>query len=311
LFAALIGFFGVYGTSASVNDARLSGGFDDPNELAAVLVPALIFSGFAFVALRGREIRWLYGGASLVFLYALAQTDSQAGLVALATALILAVVLAGRARPIIALGVIAFAFAAVSYYTFVTKPVAIETISSQNNVGNRESLWSVGAHVVRDHPVTGVGAGNFVVAEPAYAFQGINLPRVDLIVRPELVHNSYLQVLAELGAIGLAAFLTVIGRSLLLALRAARTFGRSGDYELDVLSRGILVGTIAMLIAYFFATNQYEKQLWLLLAIGPALMSVARLHSGATEHVDATVAPSPSAPRAPRTPQVPRLTFEQ
>ena len=62
LFAALIGLFGVYGTSASVNDARLSGGFDDPNELAAVLVPALVFSGFAFVALRGRESRWLTRG---------------------------------------------------------------------------------------------------------------------------------------------------------------------------------------------------------------------------------------------------------
>ena len=207
----------------------------------------------------------------------------------------------------IALGVLAFAFAAVSYYTFVTKPVAIETISSQDNVGARESLWSVAGNVVRDHPVAGVGAGNFVVAEPAYTFRNINLPRVDLVVRPELVHNSYLQVLAELGAIGLAAFLTVIGRSLLLALRAARTFARSGDYELDVLSRGFLVGTIAMLVAYFFATNQYEKQLWLLLAIGPALLSVARLHSTATEHVDATVA---SAPHAPRTPQVPRLTFE-
>ena len=123
------------------------------------------------------------------------------------------------------------------------------------------------------------------------------------------MHNSYLQVLAELGAIGLAAFLTVIGRSLLLALRAARTFGRSGDYE-AVLSRGFLVGTIAMLIAYFFATNQYEKQLWLLLAIGPALLSVARAYSSATEHVDATVAGA-SVPRAPRTPRVPRLTFER
>ena len=36
-----------------------------------------------------------------------------------------------------------------------------------------------------------------------------------------------------------------------------------------------MIGTVAMLVAYFFATNQYEKQLWLLLAVGPALLTVA------------------------------------
>jgi O-antigen ligase len=286
MFAALIGIFGVYGTNDSVNDARLSGGFDDPNELAAVVVAAMVFSGFAFVALRGRASRWLYAAAILVFLFALAQTDSQAGLVALAVGLVLAIVLGGRARAIITVGVLAFALAAVAYYTFVTAPVAIQTISSQDNVGSRETLWSVASQVVRDHPVAGVGAGNFVVVEPKYTFSNIDLPRVDLVVRPELVHNSYLQVLAELGVIGLALFLTVIARSLQLALRAAHVFARGGDDELDMLSRGFLIGTAAMIVAYFFATNQYEKQLWLLLAAGPTLLSVAlRAHPSAIQDV--------------------------
>ena len=286
LFAALIGISGVYGTSSSVNDARLSGGFDDPNELAAVLVAALIFSGFAFIALRGQGGRWLYAAAVPVFLFALARTDSQAGLVALAVTLVLALVLGGRARPMIAVAVLVFVFAAVNYYTFVTRPVALETISSQGNVGSRESLWSVAGEIVRDHPLTGVGAGNFVVVEPEYVFRTIDLPRVDVIAKSELTHNSYLQVLAELGIIGLGAFLTVIARSLQLALRAAHTFARNGDDEMDMLSRGFLVGTVGMLVAYFFATNQYEKQLWLLLAAGPALLSVALLaQAGAIQDV--------------------------
>lgn len=309
LFAALIGIFGVYGTSSSVNDARLSGGFDDPNELAAVLVAALVLSGFAFVALPGRVSRWLYAAAGVIFLFALAQTDSQAGLIALAIALVLAIVFGGHARPIIAVGVVAFAFAAVSYYTFVTKPVALQTISSSENVGSRESLWSVAAQVVRDHPLAGVGAGNFVVVEPSYAVRDIDLPRVDLVVRPELVHNSYLQVLAELGVIGLAAFLAVISRSLLLALRAAHTFALKGDYELDVLSRGFLVGTAAMLVAYFFATNQYEKQLWLLLAAGPALLSVAQAQGSALQNLRRVVRPLESL-RAYRSRPAPGLTLE-
>ena len=37
-----------------------------------------------------------------------------------------------------------------------------------------------------------------------------------------------------------------------------------------------MIGTAAMLVAYFFATNHYEKQLWLMLGTCLALSSVAR-----------------------------------
>ena len=130
--------------------------------------------------------------------YSLAQTDSQAGIVALVVALILTIAFSGRLRPVAVVTVACFLLCSTVYYTFVTQPVALQTIGSESNVGARKSLWTVAWRTVHDHPVGGVGAGNFVVAEPQYAAQSINLPRADLVVRPELVHNSYLQVLAEL-----------------------------------------------------------------------------------------------------------------
>ena len=274
--AAALGFFGVYGRSASVNDARLSGGFDDPNELAAVLVPAIVLSAFAFLALGRKATRWIYVAAAVFLGYSFFQTDSQAGLVALGVASLLGVAFAGRARPWAIAGVLASVLVLATYYTFVTAPVAIQTITSQDNVSGRESLWSVAAAVVKDHPLRGVGAGNFVVVEPSYAASDLNLPRADLVVRPELVHNSYLQVTAEMGIVGLACFLSVIGCCLFFGGQAARMFERGGDWESEMLSRGVVIGSVALLTAYFFATNQYEKQLWLVLALGPALNSVAR-----------------------------------
>ena len=276
VFAAGIGLFGAYGPTASVNDARLSGGFDDPNELAAVLVPAIVLSAAAFLASGRRAIRWLYAAVAAFLGYAFFQTDSQAGLLALGVALIVAVVFSGRARARTVAVVGALVLCLGAYYTFVTQPVALETITSQDNVSGRESLWSVAAQMAKDHPILGVGAGNFVVAEPAYAASDLNLPRADLVVKPELVHNSYLQVLAEMGIVGLLAFLGVIGLSLMLGIRAARAFERAGDWELEMLSRGVVIGTVAILVAYFFASNQYEKQLWILLAAGPALFSVSQ-----------------------------------
>lgn len=275
LFAATLGAFGGYAASASVNDARLSGGFDDPNELAAVLVPALVFLSFAFVALRGRNLRWVFVPAVPIAGVALLRTDSQAGLLALGLALILSIVFGGpiRRQAVVVVGcVVALG---TFYYTVITKPVAFETITSQGNVGGRESLWAVGRDVVSDHPVAGVGAGNFTVVEASYTLEDINLPRADLVLRPELVHNSYLQVFTELGAIGLVLFYALIAGSLWLGVKAVRRFEAAGERELGLLARSVVIGTAAILLAYFFATNQYEKQLWLLLALGPALHGVA------------------------------------
>jgi O-antigen ligase len=276
-FAAIIGFFGVYAASSGTNDGRLSGGFDDPNELAAVLLVGIALCAGAFAAKRGTGVRWLYAGLASVLFYSFVHTDSQAGIVALFIGLVTACAFGGRMRTRVVLITTACLLAGTFYYTFYTKPVALETITSQDNVGNRESLWAVAERTVRDHPLLGVGAGNWVLAASPYTATDLNLPRADLIGKQgQLVHNSYLQVLAELGVVGLVLFLSVIGGSLALMVGAVRRFEASGDFELEMLTRALLIGLVAMLAAYAFATNQYEKQLWLLLGMGPALAFISR-----------------------------------
>jgi O-antigen ligase len=276
LFAVMLGFFGTYAATASVNDARLSGGFDDPNELAAVLVPSLVFCGYAFAALGDRRIRWVLLPVAGMLGVALLRTDSQAGLLALATALVLALIFSGELRKQAAAIVACLVVAGTLFYTLVTAPVAFQTILSSNNTSNRESVWAVAGSVISDHPLAGVGAGNFSVVEPFYTVRAINLPRVDLITEGELVHNSYLQVLAEMGIVGLVAFLGVIASTLVVGVGAVRALQRGGDVESEWLARAVVIGTAAMLVAYFFATNHYEKQLWLMLGTCAALSSVAR-----------------------------------
>ena len=299
LFATLVGFFGAYAASESVNNARLSGGFDDPNELAAVIVPALVLSGFAFEALRGRPARLFLLPVAAVLGLGLLRTDSQAGLVSLGVACVLALFFSGPVRDRAVALVAIVVVSATAYYTFVTAPVAFQTITSSENTGARQSLWGVAARVISDHPLLGVGAGNFSDVEQSYALATTNLTRVDVVAEGELIHNSYLQVLAELGPPGLLAFLALIAGSLALGLRAARSFHRAGNRELELLARGILIGTAAILVAYFFATNQYEKQLWLLLAVGPVLDSIA--HRFAPADVALGARASGARPRARRT----------
>jgi O-antigen ligase len=126
--------------------------------------------------------------------------------------------------------------------------------------------------------VLGVGAGNFTVVEPTYAIRDLNLRRADLVVRPEVAHNTYLHVLADYGAVGLLLLLSVIAGALVIGLQAARAFARDGDRETELLARGQLAATVAMLTAYTFQSGQFEKQLWLMLGFAAALRAVA-LHA--------------------------------
>ena len=70
--------------------------------------------------------------------------------------------------------------------------------------------------------------------------------------------------------------------SISAALRAARIYERRGDTAFELMSRGVALAVIALLTADFFITNEYEHLLWLLLALPPALLAVARSETGVT-----------------------------
>ena len=44
---------------------------------------------------------------------------------------------------------------------------------------------------------------------------------------------------------------------------------------MEILARANLVALIGLLAALFFSSDQYKKQLWLLLAMAPTLLAIA------------------------------------
>ena len=59
-------------------------------------------------------------------------------------------------------------------------------------------------------------------------------------------------------------------------LAAAREFERKQHVESEVLARALFVAMIGFLVAGLFISSNYSKLLWLLLALGPATLAVAR-----------------------------------
>ena len=93
--------------------------------------------------------------------------------------------------------------------------------------------------MVEDQPVRGVGTGNFHVTSIHYLLESPGAIKYDefIVDKPKVAHNTYLQVLAELGIVGLTLFLAIIGFAVACALKAARWFGRRATAIWSCLAR--------------------------------------------------------------------------
>ena len=214
--------------------------------------------------------------AAVVAMASFFGTFSRGGFIALGAAVVAGLVYGGRSRPAFVILVVAVALVG-SVFLRETTSGAVARLANSSTTG-RTDIWKVGLRMVKANPVVGVGSGNYTTAEPHYLLVSPGaIKRGDFIIDRTLVaHNVYLHVLAEMGVIGLALFLSVLGFSIGAAVRAVSLLRKRGDRALEVLGRALVVALVAMLAADFFASEQYSKQLWLLLAMGPALLAVAQ-----------------------------------
>jgi O-antigen ligase len=259
--------------------SRATGTIGDPNELAAVLLVGLAV-GAGFALAKGRSPLTRAAGIMAVPLCAAGVflSLSRGGLIALGALLVAGTIFAGRWRlPIIAL-LLAVAVGGVVYFTELAPLPARERITASNGGNGRTDLWTLGLRMVKAHPVTGVGLGNFPIVSADYAVQPGTIEHTQLIfaTAPKVTHNTYLQIAAESGIPGIALFMATLLGCLRCALAAARSWGRRGEASMESLARGVFLGLVGLLVADFFISNMFSKLLWVLLALCPAMLAVAR-----------------------------------
>jgi len=261
--------------TAAIDDARLQSGASDPNYLAAVVVAALVLAGGLAAFDRRARVRLTLAAGSLVLLYGLLATQSRGGFLAAIAALLCALAIFKSGRGQVLLGIVVVC--ALAAFFFALNPLALQRVTTLDGGGNgRAQLWDIAWLVARDHPLGGVGTGNFVEVERDYLREAEPQRFSELIAeRPHVVHNLYLQTLAETGVVGLVLLLALIVALLRTFLRAARRFDDLGDGAMASLARALFVALIGMLTASFFLSNGTDRRYWILFALGPAMLSVA------------------------------------
>lgn len=265
---------------------RFVGSYGDPNFLAAGLVPALALAAGLATVVSTVRARVALVATAIVLLVGLLATESRGGLVAAGVAVLAAMVLTrGRRLSVIAAVLVVVVLGAL--YLGASSTSGIDRIREFGTGNGRVDLWRIAIRMGDAHPVDGVGIGGF--PEEASKFlrrpgrlQSGQLGAQLVLRKPHETHNMYLQMFAETGLVGLFLLIATALAALRSTWLAIRSFELGGDSRFAGMARAVLVAQISVLAASVFISNSSDKRTWLLLALGPAALAVARRGDGRT-----------------------------
>ena len=261
-----------------VDSNRIAGPIGDPNFFAQLLAVSAVL---AIHLARHARLRWeaaLLWYAGGICVTGVLFSFSRGGLFSLVVGLGLTVML----EPVPIHRIIGLAVA-LAFVVFLVVPQDLASRlgelkqlipgvkTSQNLVDDpalrgRQSEALVAVEQFRDHPLLGVGAGNYKVSYQKYARRlGIDQRGED-----RSAHSLYLETAAEHGVVGLAALLGVVAWAMGSLRGARRRLELLGDREGAAALRAMTLGLVTYLCGGLFLHSAFPLMLWLLVAVAVA-----------------------------------------
>lgn len=145
-----------------------------------------------------------------------------------------------------------------------------------NSTRAHEALFYAGIKVFAEHPLVGVGLGNF---KHTMDMMGINVPHGGYIA-----HDVYIEYAAEMGILGLLLFLGILV-SAYRSLGKVRTEARRrNDAFFFAVTSGMQTGLIGFCVASLFLSAEYQKTFWIVIFLSACLPRLFRIHHRASQH---------------------------
>lgn len=144
-------------------------------------------------------------------------------------------------------------------------------IYDEGLMAGRGFVYRIGFAIFRDHPLLGVGYGNFERASAVYKYYVPGFFPYGSIPS----HSSYLSFLAELGLPGLLLWIVMLGIALRNLIIAWATLSRTKPSMQVSLVQAVTYSFLLQLGYGFARPNHREKTLWLVLGLSVALRRLA------------------------------------
>jgi O-antigen ligase len=252
---------GVVGLAAFLSGSmgRAAGPIEDPNDFGYLLATVVPIAVFLYI--EDRRLRPAWGAALAVLLAATAATLSRGALVGLG-ALVLWAIFTGRigAKRLVLAGVGIFALGIVAFALW--SPVIDQHLEEKNRIGatnveSRTTFWAAAAQMSMDHPLFGIGPARFGVEAPEYVRNNPNS------LRDPVVHDAYLEVLAEDGPLALGLLLLMMLTSWGMLTQGEREGRRRGEPEAVRFTGAIKGMLIVAVVSAIFLSEQTAAPIWL------------------------------------------------
>lgn len=249
---------------------RAAGWAEQANFFALSMAVAAPFAVALALCETNRPLRTLAGLAAALMSASVLFTVSRRGLVALAVAIGLLVLLFRHGRLVLfglcaLLVVVGVSSASPEFWGRLREPF------EEGNI--RFDIWRVGAAMVAQRPVTGIGFNNALYEFDRFTMLASGLERG--FSQAWFPHNTYLSVTAELGVVGLVCFLSLLALSFHQATVARRRFDAANEPLLFGMSSAGIASLAGYLCAGFFGDQHLFRHLWLLLALTAVLGRLA------------------------------------
>ena len=253
--AALIGLAAFLGGSK----ARAAGPIEDPNDFGYLMATAVPFAIYLYR--EDRRLRPAWGLGLILLLAATGATLSRGAGVGLGVLLLWALLtgrVSTRAMITAATGIFLAAVVGLALWA----PVISDRLEekehiAEKNVESREAFWSAAAQMWMSSPVLGIGPARFGVEAPEYVRSN------PIALQDPVVHNAYLEILAENGPLALALFLAMMGAAWNALSQAEREARRRGDDEALRFATAIKGSLMVAAVSAIFLSEQVTVPIWL------------------------------------------------
>jgi O-antigen ligase len=140
------------------------------------------------------------------------------------------------------------------------------------SIRSRTTENIVAWNVFKDHPIFGVGIGNF------NAYYQIYTRELGLLARAQdrSAHNLYLEIAAERGLAGLLMFGSIVVLALRQVFQASKKFKDMGNEQMAGLSAVMGISLITYLVTAFFLHDAFPRFFWVLVGICWAIPPIAQ-----------------------------------
>lgn len=242
---------GVWGTDLLLGRllskyGRITGPYESPSDLGTylmVVIPIVLYQIFQ----RRGVWRWMTGGLLATLLTGLVWTETKGAWLGFLAGVVIVIAADRKNRGKLLVGAMGVGLVAL---VVLVGSGRLSRVSRMAGLGfnDRVVMWQSAWKMIQDRPVLGHGVNTFMANYLEYWVGGERQPRY--------AHNCYLQLTAETGVLGLAAFVWLLGAIGRIWAKTRQAWMADGPARALVL--GGIAGLVSFLVQAGFDTNFYS-----------------------------------------------------